>query len=174
MITKTINAFLFGIVIILGLSNTTVSAQTSFTCSMKGSSFDGKVKEAVLVTISKEKFIQLNVVDGDKILYLYIKASKIKGLPVTLNYVQPDSNNIAPDAEIIWAPDGPENPQWNTVEGKTLVTEFDAEKKTISGTFEFTVEKFEYTSDESQKRPSMDITDGKFTNITFKVEAPGK
>jgi hypothetical protein len=174
MITRNIHSLLVASLLVAVLIPMSVSAQSNFTCSVKGSSFNGKIKEAVLVQINKEKFIQLNVVDGDKILYLYIKTSKINDLPVTLNYVQPDTNNIAPESEIIWAPDGPENPQWNAVEGKTLITEFDPEKKIISGTFEFKVEKFDYTSDVNQSRPSMEITDGKFTNITYKVEAPGK
>jgi hypothetical protein len=174
MITRTINKTIIGAVLFFSTITVTTYAQSSFSCNIKGSTFNGKIKEAVLVNMNKDKFIQLNVVDGDKILYLYIKASKIKELPVTLKYVAPDTTNIPPDAEIIWAPDGPENPQWNTVEGKTLVTEFDQTKNTISGTFNFTVEKFEYTSDANAKRPSMEITDGKFTNITYKVEAQGK
>jgi hypothetical protein len=174
MATQNIKSFLIGVILVSGLFSTATVAQSSFICNVKGSTFNGKVKEAVLVQLNKEKFIQLNVVDGDKILYLYIKTSKIKDLPVTLNYVAPDTNNIAPESEIIWAPDGPENPQWNAVDGKTLVTEFDPAKKVISGTFEFKVEKFEYSSEENQTRPSMDITDGKFTNITYKVDAPGK
>ncbi len=146
-----------------------LNAQQEFSCNIKGQAFKGLVKDAALVVMNKEKVIQLNVVDGEKIMYLYLKADKIKDLPATLKYIDHNGeNSLSPESEIIWVPDGPENPQWNAVEGKTLITEFNPEKKTISGTFEFKVEKFEYTSDENQKRPSMDITDGKFTNITYK------
>jgi hypothetical protein len=165
-ITVTFSAFLL---LMQLLPASTLEAQQEFKCNIKGETFSGDVKDAQLVMMNKEKVIQLNVVNGDKMIYLYLKASKIKDLPSTLKYIEhDDANGISPESEIIWVPDGPENPQWNAVEGKTLITQFDPVKKLISGTFEFKVEKFEYTSDENQKRPSMEITDGKFTNITYK------
>ena len=147
----------------------TLSAQSSFTCSVGGKEFNGTIKEVSVVQMNKEKLIQMNVVNGDKIIYLYLQESKIKNLPATLKYIEhDDANSVSPESELIWVPDGPDNPQWNSVEGKTIVTQFDSANKTISGTFNFKVEKFEYTSNEDQKRPSMEITDGKFTNITYK------
>lgn len=38
-----------------------------------------------------------------------------------------------PDAEIVWVPDGPDNPQWNTVNGQFVVTRWDTPSNIISG-----------------------------------------
>lgn len=59
---------------------------------------------------------------------------------------------------------------WNTVEGEEEITSHDEAGKTLSGTFEFVVEKFEYSSKDNKKRPRVDVRDGKFTNITYKIE----
>ena len=147
----------------------TLNAQSLFSCSVKGKTFTGNIQDAELVTMNKEKVIQLKIADGSKMMYLYLKTSKIKTVPATLKYFEHDpAKGVSPESEIIWVPDGPDNPQWNSVDGEVVVTLFDSAKKTISGTFDFKVEKFEYTSDENKERPSMQITDGKFTNITYK------
>ena len=154
------------------ISSKNINAQSIFSCKVDGKTFEGKIQDASLVMLNKEKFIQIQVAGGDKIMYLYLQVSKIKGFPSELKYYERDeTKKTSPESEIIWVPDGPDNPQWNAVEGKTFVEQFDKEKKLISGTFAFKIEKFEYTSDETKKRPSMEVTDGKFTNITYKIDA---
>jgi hypothetical protein len=149
-----------------------INAQPLFACKIDGKNFSGVVKDASLVLLNKQKFIQIQAAEGDKMIYLYLQVSKINGFPANLKYYERDEEKkTSPESEIIWVPDGPEKPQWNAVDGKTVVELLDQEKKIISGTFDFKIEKFEYTSDETQKRPSMEVTDGKFTNITYKIDS---
>jgi hypothetical protein len=43
------------------------------------------------------------------------------------------NNRAMPDAEIVWVPDGLDNPQWNTVNGQFVVTRWDTPSNIISG-----------------------------------------
>ena len=147
-------------------------AQSLISCKVDGDDFAGKIEDAVQVTIGDENFIQIKSTYDDKILYLYIKTVKLKGeMPVTLKYKDQESGQSGmPDAEIIWVPEGPDKPQWNTVDGKAVITKFDMENKLISGKFDFTVEKFQYSSKAKDKRPSNDVEDGLFNDINYRIE----
>lgn len=146
-----------------------IVAQSSFSFKTNEKTFVAKEIEAALVDMNKEKFIQIHVTNGDKVAYLYLKYDLIKDLPTSLKYAdRNEANNKSPEAEIIWAPDGAENPQWNTVKGKIVVTSLDLEKKLVSGTFEFKVEKFEYSSNGNNNRPSLEIAEGQFSNIQYR------
>jgi len=149
-----------------------INAQENILCKINSDNFDGKIESAVLVHIGNEYFVQIKAVDDDKIMYMYLKTEKLKDeMPVTLDYRDRDSANTqTPDAEIVWAPEGPDRPQWNSVEGKVVVTEFNREGRTISGEFDFVVEKFSYSSRANAKRPNAEIKDGKFSNVHFKIE----
>lgn len=159
-------------ILILITAFNVIKAQENITCKINGKNFTGKIENAVLVSLGNEDFIQIRAVDDDKIMYLYIKTAKLKNeTPVTLNYKDHDTEKgQTPDAEIVWAPDGPERPQWNSVDGALKITQYDPGNKTISGTFEFTVEKFSYSSKANDSRPSAKIEDGKFENVLYKVE----
>jgi hypothetical protein len=111
--------------------------------------------------------------EGDHILYLYIKLSKINNnLPLTLNNKDHDvEKGEMPDAEIVWVPDGPDSPQWNTVDGTLTVTSFNTDERTISGTFEFKAEKHVYGSRAKKERPSVELKNGKFENLHYKLSA---
>lgn len=160
--------FLFLSIITAGIIN----AQESIICNIDGKNFEGKIESAALVSLGNEDFIQIRAVDDDKIMYLYIKTAKLKNEPpVTLNYKDHDpEKGQTPDAEIVWAPDGPERPQWNSVDGALKVSQYDPANKTISGTFEFVVEKFSYSSKANDDRPSVKIKDGKFNDVQYKIE----
>lgn len=153
--------------------NQTVSAQ-SFTCLIDGNDFTGKVTEAVQVKIGKEAFLQMKIQNGDKGIYLYLKVDKMKGeLPVKLEYAPHNyETGKSPDAEIIWVPDGPENPQWNAIEGQTEVLKFDQANKIVSGNFSFVVEKMVYGQETEKK--TLNIKEGKFSDVKYIVEQPAK
>lgn len=163
--------FLFAF-ILSALSFQHTFAQTEMLCKVDGDDFKGKVEDAVQVSIGSENFIQIKSVDGDHILYMYIKTSKLSGgVPVTLNFKDHDpQKGEMPDAEVVWVPDGPDKPQWNSVDGSLIVTQFDPAAKTISGTFEFKVEKFEYSSKAKDDRPSETIEEGKFNSLQYRIE----
>lgn len=147
------------------------SAQV-FSFKVDGKFFTGKVTDAVVVNFLEAEYVQIRAESEDKILYLYCKLTSLKGeLPITLEFTEPNpEKGESPASEVVWVPDGPDNPQWNGVEGETVVTQHDAENKTISGTFEFVVEKFQYSSKAGKKRPSAEITNGIFSNIKYRLE----
>ncbi|MBX3009648.1 MAG: hypothetical protein KF816_16615 [Melioribacteraceae bacterium] len=147
-------------------------AQNKISCTVDGKDFPGKVSSAQLVTIGNDKFIQVHADAGDKIMHLYLKESKLlEQLPVELVYVPRDEEKgESPDAELIWAPDGADAPQWNSIEGKAIVEIYDTANRTVSGSFQFTVEKHTYSSRKDKPRPKAEIENGKFENITFAPE----
>lgn len=145
-----------------------------FSCKVDGKFFSGKVTEALQVKLGEENFIRIKAEAEEKIMYLYCKMSAIKGeTPVKLKYREHnEEKGETPDVEVIWVPEGPERPQWNCVEGESVVTQFNAESRTISGTFEFIVEKFQYSSRADKKRPRAEVTNGIFSNIQYTIEEP--
>jgi hypothetical protein len=148
-----------------------VSAQTFISCEVNGEEYKGKVEDAVQVSMGKDNFIQIKSEQDNKILYLYIKVSKLSGtVPITLNKAPDDTTGQIPDAEVIWVPDGPDNPQWNTLGGELKVTQFDQENKVISGTFEFKVEKQVYSSKANDSKPIANIREGKFESLKYRIE----
>lgn len=161
-------AFLF---LVLFLS--TASAQV-FSCKVDGKFFSGNVTEAVQIKLGEENFIRIKAESEEKIIYLYCKVSAIKGdMPIKIQYREHnEEKGETPDAEVIWVPEGPERPQWNCVEGEAIVTKFDPDNKIISGTFEFIVEKFQYSSRADKKRPRAEMTNGIFSNILYTIEEP--
>lgn len=167
------NFFLL-IVVFVGLSLLTVEtqAQSTLTCKVDGDNYAGKIADAVQVTIAKEDFLQVRTQQENHSLHLYIKLTKLTStLPLTIKYVSQSTENPAlPDAEIIWVPD-PEQPQWNTIEGELVVTAFDPASKTITGNFDFVVEKAEYGS---KKKKTMEVEEGKFSIANYKIEEPAK
>jgi hypothetical protein len=160
--------------IILIFSQIELNAQSLFLCAVDGKEFHGEVKEALLVNLGKENFIQVKLEKSEKIMYLYLKASKIDGsLPAKLTYLPYDNTiNQTPEAEIVWVPDGPEQPSWNTIEGKAEVLSHNPDTKTLSGTFNFVVEKASYSS--NKKSETLEISGGRFENIQYKLEEPKK
>ena len=162
-------AILILVVIFDSATDQSAFAQSSFTFKAENKTFVAKEMEAALVDINNEKVIQIRVANADKIAYLYLKYASIKDIPSSLKYIEHDeAKGKSSESEIIWVPDGPDNPQWNSVKGKTVITKFDLEKKLISGTFEFKVEKFEYSSEGNGKRPSMEIAEGQFSDIQYR------
>ena len=166
--------FLLLIVVFAGLSLSTIKilAQSTVTCKVDGDNYTGKVADAVQVTIAKEDFLQVRTQQENHSMHLYIKLTKLaSALPLTIKYVAQSAENPGlPDAEVIWVPD-PEQPQWNTIEGELVVTAFDAASKTIAGNFEFVVEKAEYGS---KKKKTMEVDEGKFSIVNYKIEEPAK
>lgn len=153
-----------------------INAQMVFTCEVDGDEFVGKVNDAVIVNLGKEEFLQIHAMYDEKVLYLYLKTSLFKNpAPFTLQY-RPHNYETGetPDAESIWAPDGADGPQWNTIEGEAIITSVDENAKTVSGVFEFTVEKATYSSRPGKKNPTVEISEGKFSNIQYRYEDKDK
>ena len=145
-----------------------------FSCKVDGKFYSGSVTENLQIKLGEENYIKIKAEAEEKFIYLYCKVSAIKGeIPVKLKYREHnEEKGETPDAELIWVPEGPERPQWNCVEGEAIVTQYDAESRTISGTFEFIVEKFQYSSRADKKRPRAEITNGIFSNIQYTIEEP--
>lgn len=143
-----------------------------FTFKADGKFMSGKITEAVVVNLGETDYLQIRAEAEDKIVYLYFKEALLKGEPpVKLEFREHNhEKEETPDSEIIWVPDGPDNPQWNSINGETIITQHDPEGKTISGTFEFVVEKFQYSSKANKKRPGAEITSGIFSNVQYRVE----
>lgn len=143
-----------------------------FTFKVDGKFMNGKITEAVVVNLGEADYLQIRAEADDKIFYLYCKEALLKSEPpVKLQFREHNhEKGETPDSEIIWVPDGPDNPQWNSIKGETVITQHDIENKTISGTFEFVVEKFQYSSKTNKKRPSAEITSGVFSNVQYRVE----
>jgi hypothetical protein len=158
-------------IILAALFYYNVQAQV-FTFKVDGKFMNGKITEAVIVNLGEADYLQIRAEAEDKIVYLYCKEALLKGeLPVKLKFREHNhEKGETPDSEIIWVPDGPDRPQWNSIKGETVVTQHDTENKTISGTFEFVVEKFQYSSKANAKRPSAEITSGVFSNVQYRVE----
>ena len=154
--------------ILIFLLITTVSnAQTVLSCKIDGDEFVAKNFDATQIKMLNTDYIQIKIENDGKLLFLYLKMEKLKGeLPVKLEYSEPKENQI-PDVELVWAPN-PDEPQWNSIEGKAEITSFNNETKTISGIFEFVVEKMEYGT--KKKKPRLDVEDGVFKNIIYKLE----
>ena len=151
---------------------TQINAQSKINCVVDGKDFSGKISSAQLVTIGNDKFIQVHADADDKIMHLYLKESKLQEqLPVELVYIpRGEENGDSPDAELIWAPDGADAPQWNAIEGKAIVENYDVENRSVSGSFSFTVEKHTYSSRKDKPRPKVEIKNGIFENIIFAPE----
>jgi hypothetical protein len=143
-----------------------------FTFKVDGKFMNGKITEAVVVNLGEADYLQIRAEAEDKIVYLYCKEALLKSEPpVKLQFSEHNhEKGETPDSEIIWVPDGPDNPQWNSIKGETVITQHDVANKTISGTFEFVVEKFQYSSKANKKRPSAEITSGVFSNVQYRVE----
>jgi hypothetical protein len=145
-----------------------------FSCKVDDKFFSGRVTEALQIKLGEENFIKIKAEAEEKIIYLYCRVSAIKGeIPVKLKYREHnEEKKETPDSEVIWVPEGPERPQWNCVEGESIVTNYDPDNKIISGTFEFVVEKFQYSSRADKKRPRAELTNGIFSNIQYTIEEP--
>ncbi len=145
------------------------NAQTVFQCKVDGDNFVGKVTDAVQINLGKSEYIQIRVEGKDKIIYLYLKAALLNGeLPITLKYKEHNhETGQTPDAELIWLPD-PDQPKWASIEGEAKITQFEKDKS-ISGEFEFVVEKAEYGS-KNKKRPQLEVEEGKFTNVLYRID----
>lgn len=156
--------FLFTIL----FASSTVFSQ-SFSCKVDKDLFDGKVNNALLTNVGEVKYIQIHVVKNDKLMYLYLKESLLNNeTPITLEYKEHNyEEGITPDAELVWVPDGADRPQWHSVEGKAIVTSYNADEKTLSGTFEFIAEKASYSSRPDRKKQTALITEGFFENIRY-------
>lgn len=155
--------FVLFFILIITVSN----AQSVFSCKIDGDDFVAKNFEAVQIKMLNTDYIQIKIENDGKLLFLYFKMEKLKGkLPVKLEYSEPNENQI-PDVELVWAPN-PDEPQWNSIEGEAEITSFDEETKTLSGTFEFVIEKMEYGT--KKKKPRLDIEDGVFKNIIYRLE----
>lgn len=137
-----------------------------------GKLINGNITEAVVVYLGEINYLQMRAEADGKIVYLYCKMSAINGeLPAQLKFREHNlEKGETPDSEIIWVPEGPDKPQWNSINGETIVTQHNPENKTISGTFEFVVEKAQYSSKANAKKPSAEITNGIFSNIQYRVE----
>lgn len=144
-----------------------------FSCNVEKDVFRGKVNEAVVMNIGEEQYVQIQTTNGDKLLYLYIKKSKLnEEIPITLEYKEHNfDTGQTPDAEAIWAPDGADAPQWHSIEGEAVVSSYNKENDAITGTFEFVVEKASYSSRADRKKQTAKITNGVFENIQFKQAA---
>ncbi|MEW6508154.1 MAG: hypothetical protein AB1432_10460 [Bacteroidota bacterium] len=143
-----------------------------FSLKVDGKFMNGKVTEAVIINLGLTDYLQIRAESEDKIVYLYCKADALKGeAPVKLKFREPNyEKGEKPDSELIWVPEGPDNPQWNSISGETDIIEHDPINKTISGTFEFVVEKFQYSSKANKKRLSAVITNGIFSNVQYRIE----
>lgn len=143
-----------------------------FTFKVDGKLINGKIAEAIVVNLGDADYLQIRAEADDKIVYLYCKTSAINGeLPAQLKFREHNhEKGETPDSEIIWVPEGPDKPQWNSIKGETVVTQHDPENKVISGTFEFVVEKAQYSSKANAKKPSAEITSGIFSNVQYRVE----
>ncbi|MEW6196801.1 MAG: hypothetical protein AB1521_16765 [Bacteroidota bacterium] len=164
--------FLMGVLFSLLSLVSSAKAQMIFTCEIDGDEFIGTVNDAVLVDLGEEEYLQIHAMFDKKVLYLYLKTALFKNpVPLTLVYRQHNhETGETPDAESIWAPDGADGPQWNTIEGEAVITAVDESTKTISGNFEFVVEKASYSSRPDKKNPTIDIREGKFVNIQYRLE----
>ncbi len=164
--------FLMGVLFLLLSMVSSANAQMIFTCEIDGDEFIGTVNDAVIVDLGDEEYLQIHAMFDKKVLYLYLKTSLFKNpVPLTLDYRQHNhETGETPDAESIWAPDGADGPQWNTIEGGAVVTAIDESAKTVSGNFEFIVEKASYSSRPGKKNPTVDIKEGKFVNIQYRLE----
>jgi len=148
-----------------------VQAQV-FTFKVDGKFINAKITDAVIVNMGEIDYLQIRAEADDKIVYLYCKVSAMKAeLPAQLKFREHNhEKGETPDSEIIWVPEGPDKPQWNSIKGETVVTQHDPESKVISGTFEFVVEKAQYSSKANAKKPSAEITSGIFSNVQYRVE----
>lgn len=160
------------VLFLLLFSSIQINAQSTLICKVDGDNYNGKVLDAVQVTIANEDFLQLRTQQENHSLHLYIKLNKISdALPLALKYAPHSAENQAlPDAEVIWVPD-PEQPQWNTIKGELVITAFDKVNKSIAGNFEFVIEKAEYGS---KKKKTMEVENGKFSVTNYKIEEPVK
>lgn len=148
-------------------------AQSDISFKIDGDNFTGTIQEAVLITIGGENFLQIKAARKDQLVFLYLKEKALNGeLPVTLLYRDHDhEKKLTPDAEIVWAPEGGEQPPWNAIEGEAVITQYDAASRIISGTFEFVVEKQDFSTKKDRKKEQHDIEDGKIDRIQFVVDA---
>lgn len=146
-----------------------INAQTTFSFKVDTLSFNGTVKDALLITADHESYVKIDAVDGSKAIVLYLGLAKLNKLPASLPFVHHDhKKGETTDSEFIWIPEGKEGPIWISSEGKTIVTQYDSEKRTLSGSFEYTVQKSEKSKD--KPRPKLEVTKGKFENVQFRVE----
>lgn len=169
---KTISKTIMFTVLLTFFMNGIVSGQSTISCKIDGGDFNAKVEEALLVKIGNDNFIQIKSTAAEKILYVYIKTSKLKGdFPITLNFADHDSEKgEMPDAEVVWVPDGPDNPQWNSIDGEMIVSQFDPDARTITATFEYEVQKVQYGSKSKNKTPNVEITNGKIEALHYGVD----
>lgn len=169
LFNRLILSFLF--LWLIGLAATS-TAQSTVTFKIDGDNFTGTVETAALININEENYIQIKAVNKEQLVFLYLKEKLLKGeFPVTLEYkaIDPEKKQT-PDAELVWAPGGGEQPPWNTIEGEAVITQYDSQAKTVSGTFEFVVQKQDFSTKKDQKKEVVDIEKGLISNIQFVVD----
>jgi len=147
-----------------------IKSQT-FSCKVDKDVFTGKVNNALLTNVGEIKYVQIPVVNNNKLMYLYLKESKLsEETPITLVYKEHNfETGETPDAELVWAPDGADSPQWHSTKGEAVVTYFNSEERIVSGTFNFIVEKASYSSRPDRKKQTSSISEGIFEDIKFNV-----
>jgi len=149
----------FSLLWLIFVANTAI-AQSSMSFKIDGNNFMGTVETATLININEENYIQIKAVN------------KEGEFPVTLKYKAHDhEKGQTPDAELVWAPGGGEQPPWNTIEGEAVITLYDSLAKTVSGTFNFVVQKQDFSTKKDQKKERVDIEKGMISNIQFVVDA---
>lgn len=162
-------ALLLSFLLLLIIVSQKIDAQTTFSFKVDTLSFNGSVKDAVVINADRESYVKIDAVDGDKAIVLYLGLSKLNKLPASLPFAHHDhSKGETTDSEFIWIPEGKDGPKWISSEGKTIVTQYDSVKKTLSGSFEYTVQKSEKSKD--KPRPKLEVTKGQFQNVQYKVE----
>ncbi|PKL82647.1 MAG: hypothetical protein CVV24_09080 [Ignavibacteriae bacterium HGW-Ignavibacteriae-3] len=162
----------FSLLWLIFVANTAI-AQSSMSFKIDGNNFMGTVETATLININEENYIQIKAVNKERLVFLYLKEKLLKGeFPVTLKYKAHDhEKGQTPDAELVWAPGGGEQPPWNTIEGEAVITLYDSLAKTVSGTFNFVVQKQDFSTKKDQKKERVDIEKGMISNIQFVVDA---
>jgi len=150
-----------------------IDAQTTFSFKIDTLSFNGSVKDAVVITADHESYVKIDAADGGKAIVLYLGLSKLNKLPASLPFKHHDhTKGETTDSEFIWIPEGKEGAKWISSEGKTIVTQYDSVKKTLSGSFEYTVQKSERAKD--KPRQKLEVTKGLFHNVQYRTEETEK
>ncbi|MCK9281265.1 MAG: hypothetical protein M0P71_11635 [Melioribacteraceae bacterium] len=143
----------------------TVTFNPVFECEIDGNTFLGKIEEAALQKRNDLDYVQIKAAQGDKVLFLVFNISLLTGkdFPATLEYLAPDyDKGISPESEAIWLPEGVEKPQWNAIDGKSVVLKYDPTTLVFEGKFEFEVQKVSYKYPPPEDLPKVDIENGKF------------
>jgi hypothetical protein len=150
------------------LSSGSLFAQTAtFTCKVDGKPFAATFINAFTMKMYGEEFFTLEAKRDKQTIQLEINPTLLKGsFPKTIEWKKPKGFD-PDDVKMTYYPTGG-TPLLSPESGQVVVTAFDPNKQTISGTFQFNLSEDRFMAFKKGELQKAVVTEGMFQNVKYR------